>query len=79
MDKKKDILSLVNNIMSDTEKEEAIKDFIKEVPGIVTMHRSIYDEMKKQKYNEEQSFKFASDYILGIMLIAIQNRNGDTK
>lgn len=79
MDKKKDIVSLINCIISDTEKEEAIKDFIKEVPGMVTMHRSIYEEMKKQKYNEEQSFKFASDYILGAILIGAQNGNRDIK
>lgn len=79
MDKKKDILSLVNSVISDTEKEEAIKDFINGVPGLVTMHRSIYDEMKKQKYTEEQSFKFASDYILGAILIFAQNKNRDIK
>ncbi|NOW85331.1 hypothetical protein [Clostridium beijerinckii] len=75
MKKKNNILNLVNEIINDRENEEAIKEFAKTIPSIITMHRAVYEEMKKQKYTEEQSFKFASDYILGQLFIANQNRN----
>lgn len=75
MRKKNNILNLVNEIINDKENKEAIKEFAKTVPSIIAMHRAVYEEMKKQKYTEEQSFKFASDYILGQIFIANQNRN----
>ncbi|EHI98026.1 hypothetical protein CDLVIII_1327 [Clostridium sp. DL-VIII] len=64
MKNKKDILNLVNGIINNSEYKEAIENFIKLVPGIVMMHRAVYEEMKKQKYSEEQAFEFASEYIL---------------
>lgn len=79
MNKKNDILNLVNGIISDTERDEATKDFVKTVPSMVTMHKAIYEEMKKQKYNDEQSFKFASDYMLGLVFSVMQNRTEDDK
>lgn len=75
MEKKNNIINLINGIINDKETEEAIKEFANTIPTIITMHRAVYEEMKKQKYTEEQSFKFASDYILGQLFIANQNRN----
>lgn len=75
MEKKKNIINLINGIINDNETEEALKEFMQTVPNIITMHRAVYEEMKKQKYTEEQSFKFANEYILTQLFIANQNHN----
>lgn len=38
-----------------------IKEFI---PSIVEMNKSVYDEMLKQGFNEQQAFKFSCEYTL---------------
>lgn len=40
---------------------EQMKDY---VPVIVGMNKSVFEEMKKQGFNDEQAFKFSSQYTL---------------
>lgn len=52
-------------------KEEQFKaafgEVINMIPHITQLHRSLFDGMITEGYNEEQSFNFATQYILQIM------------
>ena len=45
----------------------ALDETIKMIPSIATIHRSIYNQMIKEGYTEDQSFDFATKFILEIV------------
>lgn len=47
--------------------QAALEAAVKVAPGLATIHRSIFDQMIKEGYTEEQSFKFSTDFILQIV------------
>lgn len=62
-----------------TKDEQFKADFdaaIKMIPNITALHRSIYDGMLNEGYNELQSFDFANKYLLQLLGGAI---NGNSK
>ena len=46
------------------------------IPHITQLHRSLFEGMITEGYNEEQSFNFATQYILQIIG---GNNNGNSK
>ena len=58
----------IAHIQTKEEKFNAALDAaVETTPALVTIHRSIYNQMIKEEYTEEQSFDFATKFILEIV------------
>lgn len=75
MDNKNHILNQVNNVMNVGELRRETKNLIESFSSIVEINKAIYDEMIKQGFNEQQAFKFATDYTLKLVFNGNANSN----
>ena len=51
----------------DEQIQASLEAAVKVAPGMATIHRSIYEQMIKEGYTDEQSFKFSTDFILELI------------
>lgn len=58
------ILRHAENCLNAFQAKQAIKMMKEFIPTIVNMNKAIYDEMLKQGFNEQQAFKFSSEFTL---------------
>lgn len=75
MDNKKDILNQVNNVMNIGELKRETKNLIETFSSIAEINKTMYDEMINQGFNEQQAFKFATDYTLRLLFNGNSNSN----
>lgn len=67
MGKENNILNQVQNVMNIGEVKRETQNLIESFSSIVQINRTMYDEMLKQGFNEQQAFKFSSDYTLSLI------------
>lgn len=75
MEDKNNILNKVNNIMNVGEIRRETQNLIETFSSIAEINKGMYDEMLKQGFNEQQAFKFATDYTLRLVFNGNANRN----
>ncbi|AWK52227.1 hypothetical protein DIC82_15010 [Clostridium beijerinckii] len=75
MEKKNNILNQVQNAINIGELKRETQNLVEMFSSIVQINKNMYDEMKKQGFNEEQSFKFACEYTLKLTFNASGNNN----
>jgi len=75
MEDKNNILNQVNNSMQLGEFKREIEKLIDSFSSVVSINKSMYDEMKKQGFTDAQAYKFACDYTLKLMFNGSGNDN----